>query len=204
MRKVGLVILGGVIIYFVTVVSIYLIKEEDALLTKDEAIELNDFKYDIVPDNKDFYTEKKTFKIGEEAIIYKDNKPFISWNFKLVTTDRDKQLTYKDYVGDEDGRFRVELEVKNFNYTIKPYTPEFSIYSSIYTTDRGVRLSRSKPKEFKPIERGEKGIFINFLYPETMTKKREKIYVRYYYAEELLNLPIGSRSNYIDFELKIT
>ena len=204
MKKISLIILGLVLGYFIIAISFSIIKGDEKLLTKEEAIELNDFVYEIVPDNKEFSTQNKTFKLGEEAIIYKNDKPLIGWTFKLVATERDKQLTHQDYIGDEDGRFRIELEVENFNYTKEPYTPEFSIYSSVYTTDRGVPLSRSQPEDFTPIGVGEKATFTNFYYPERMTKKREKIYVRYYYVEELLGLPIGTRSNYIDFELDIT
>ena len=78
MKKIGLIILGIVTIYFTITIGWYLLKEEKRF-TKDEAIALFDSKQIKIPDDKRFSTDKQVYKNNEEVIFYRDSTPLVSW-----------------------------------------------------------------------------------------------------------------------------
>lgn len=98
---------------------------------------------------------------------------------------------------------RIEFEIKNFNYMDgkEAYEPPLALLS--WGTDLGEPIFQSDSIPFTPLKIGETGTFIHFLHSDKSVEKVKKVYMRYYYAETLLNLPIGTHSNYVDSELDV-
>lgn len=202
MKKYGLIFLGGVIAYFIITIGWYFLKEEKRF-TKDEVITLLNLETDKAPDDKRFHTDKQVYRNNEEVIFYKDNKPLVSWNYKKVTTEKSEDIkNFEDL--NKDDIIRIEFEVKNFNYMNgeEKYEPPLDLLT--WGTDFGEPIYQSASIPFTPLKIGETGTYIHFLHSDKSVEKVKKIYMRYYYAETLLNLPVGTRSNYVDFDLDVS
>lgn len=202
MKRIGLIVLAIITAYFVITIGIFLLKGEKRY-TKDEVIALLDLNSNKSPEDRRFHTEKTTYKNNEEVIFYKDKKPLVSWNYKKVTTVKSENIkNFEDL--NQDDIIQIEFEVKNYNYLngAEPYEPPLVLLT--WGTDLGDQIYQSASIPFKPLEIGESGTYIHFLHSDKSVKEVNKIYMRYYYTETLLNLPVGTRSNYVDFELDVT
>ena len=203
MKKIGLIILGIVTIYFTITIGWYLLKEEKRF-TKDEAIALFDSKQIKIPDDKRFSTDKQVYKNNEEVIFYRDSTPLVSWKFTKVTT---KKLEDISGFGDlnQDDIIRMEFRVKNYNFLdgSEPYEP-FHRTSYVWVTDQGDELIKWASIPFEPIKKGEESTYVYFLHSDRSLKEANKVFMRFYYHENLLDLPIGTRANYVDFDLDIS
>ncbi|MBO0444328.1 hypothetical protein JZO79_11955 [Vagococcus fluvialis] len=203
MKKIGLIVLAIITAYFTITIGWYLLKEEKRF-TKDEAITLFDSVQTKIPDDKRFHTDKQVYKNNEEVIFYRDNKPLVSWEFTNVTT---KKLDDISGFGDlnQDDIIRMEFKVKNFNYLegSEPYEP-LHRSSYVWVTDQGEELFQSASIPFDPINKDEDSTYIYFLHSDKSVMKAKKVFMRFYYHENLLDLPIGTRANYVDFDLDIS
>lgn len=201
MKKIGLIFLIGIIAYFTITIGFYSLKKEKRF-TKDEVITLLNWNSDKCLEDKQFHTEKETYKNNEEVIFYKDNKPLVSWNYKKVTTAKLEDIKNFEDLNNND-IIRIEFEIKNFNYMDgkEAYEPPLALLS--WGTDLGEPIYQSASIPFTPLKIGETGTCIHFLHSDKSVEKVKKVYMRYYYAETLLNLPIGTHSNYVDFELDV-
>lgn len=203
MKKFGLIFLGGMIAYFAITIGWYLLQEEKRF-TKDEAIALYDLQHQKIPEDKRFQTKKQVYANNEEVIFYRDNEPLVSWKFTKVTT---KKLEDIAGFGDlnQDDIIRMEFEVKNFNYLegSELYEPMHRT-SYIWVTDQGEELYKRASIPFEPIKKGEDSTYVYFLHSDRSLKEAKKVFMRFYYHENLLDLPIGTRANFIDFDLDIS
>lgn len=203
MKKIGLIFLIGIIAYFTITIGWYLLKEEKRF-TKDEAITMHDSKLKKIADDKRFHTDKQTYKKDEEVIFYKDNKPLVSWEFTNITT---KKLEDISGFGDlnQNDIIRVEFKVKNFNYLEgrEPYYP-LSKPTYVWVTDQGEELIQWASIPSEPTPQNNEGVYTHFLHSDRSVEKANKVYMRFYYHEDLLNLPLGTRANYVDFDLDIS
>lgn len=203
MKKYGLIFLGGVIAYFAITIGWYLLQEEKRY-TKDEAIMMHDSKLTKMPDDKRFQTDKQTYKNNEEVIFYRDDKPLVSWKFTKVTTKKMEDISgFGDL--NKDDIIRIEFEVKNFNYLegAEPYYP-LSKSTYVWVTDQGEELIQWASLPTNPTPKNEKSIYTHFLHSDRSIEKANKVFMRFYYHEDLLNLPLGTRANYVDFDLDIS
>lgn len=202
LKKTALIVLAVTVAFFAVSIGFFLLKGEKTL-TKDEAIALVDFKYAKSSENKNFSTDKETYKNNEQITFYKDGEPFIGWKFSKVTTE-----SYDDTEGFPDlgksGMVRLELEVENFNYNHEPYNPFFSFFTTVFVTDKGIKLIEMANLPFTPLEVGEKNTYVYFIETERATKKLDKIYIRYYYANDFLNASSLPPKNHVDFELEVS
>lgn len=184
-----------------TILSSCASSKELERFTMDEAFEKYKSNYRIVHD-ENFSTDKETYGVNEEAIIYRNGSPIASWKFKEI-----KIATGGSYTIDNADGFRIALEVTNFNINSSNYVPSISV-SHIYTTmvtDLGteVRYYSHLANEKSFVDLGESDTIHMIVKNEALGKDVNKLYIRYYYIEDILALPHQVTSNNLQFELEL-
>lgn len=160
--------------------------------------------------DESFYTEKETYKLDEEAIIYQNGEAIIGWKFLEVFPQSSQDERDKLGLGknpNESNTFALKLEITVYNYqdysgirSTGPYILAVNEYGEVY-----YRSSDSIPFNDKLIiVTGETKTITFQLKNDLEPEKADKIYLRYYYIEDLLHYTKNEYLNYLQFELDIS
>lgn len=169
-------------------------------LTIDEAFETYKSGYRVL-NNENFSTNKETYGLNEEAIIYHNGTPLVSWKFKKITP----AIGGSYDINNTDG-LRIELEITNYN--VESGFQVLTAVSHIVTTmitDLGTEAMyySSESRDNSLIYQGETDSLFFIVENEALAKDINKLYIRYYYIEDIFASPDRITSNHLQFELEV-